>query len=115
MKHNKLPETDVEWSALFKEELGKVDVLSNEESIPDQTYLITMLTEHKQKQKQALWRELRMLWLVAVVVLAGGLAVAMTDISVYVMLQFVLLIGALGGLLMREYKLKRQRRGASHD
>ncbi|MCG7410362.1 YxlC family protein [Paenibacillus sp. ACRRX] len=115
MDPKKLPETEEEWTALLKGELAKVDVLSEEEPIPDQKYLIAMLTEHKQRQKQALWRELSVLWLVAVVVLLGGLALAVTDISVYVLLQFVLLIGVLGGLLTREYKIKRRRRGTSHE
>ncbi|MBN3525684.1 DUF5345 family protein [Paenibacillus apiarius] len=115
MEHKKLPETEEEWSAMLKEQWTKLDVYSEQKPVPSQTFLIGMLTEHKQRQKRALWRELSVLWLAAAAMLLGGFTLAVTDISVYVMMQLVLFVGILGGLLMRGYVMKRRRRGARHE
>ena len=90
---------------------GQVDGWSNDKHVPSAAHLNILLQQQRQIMKYKLWRDLAVLWTLAVILLAGGYLLAERSLNAYLIFQSVLVCVAVGAIVVRSAILPHLRKG----
>ncbi|MGZ9584750.1 DUF5345 family protein [Paenibacillus marinisediminis] len=89
----------------------QVDGWSHEKHAPSSAHLNMLLKQQRQIMKYKLWRDLAVLWTLAIILLAGGYLLAERSLNAYLIFQSVLVCVGVGAIVVRSTILPHLRKG----
>lgn len=94
---------------------NQVEQWSEGHQSPSAHHFMMMLEQQRKQMKRKLWRDLSILWCVAIVVLAVGYWIAEQSLHAFILLQLALFGVGLIGAVWTMVIVPRWRRGHSHE